>query len=65
MKIIFWNGLLVLLLGVASLLVPIPANERVDNHPERVSPIVSIAMIVGGGALTVAGLGKNWRGVLL
>ncbi len=65
-------GLLLIVLGIASLIVPIPHSEtegiKVGNtnlgvqtsHSERVSPIVSIVLIAGGIALSIAGArGKN------
>jgi hypothetical protein len=67
MKILLFAGLLVLALGIASLIVPIPRTEThgikagdmnigvQTSHSERVSPIVSAALIAGGIALTIAG----------
>jgi len=67
MKALLWIGLMMLLLGVASLVVPIPRYERggfeaggvsvgVETRREKtVSPIVSAAMILGGTALMIAG----------
>jgi hypothetical protein len=67
MKILLYVGLLLIVLGVASLVVPIPhtqtegikvggANLGVQtSHSERVSPIVSIVLIAGGIALGLAG----------
>jgi len=67
MKILLYVGLLLIVLGVASLVVPIPhtqtegvklgnANLGVQtSHSERVSPIVSIVLIAGGIALGMAG----------
>jgi hypothetical protein len=72
MKILLFVGLLLVVLGVASLVVPIPHNEtegiKVGNtnlgvqtsHSERVSPIISIVLIAGGIALSIAGTrGRN------
>jgi hypothetical protein len=54
-------------LGIASLVVPIPRTEThgikagdvnigvQTTHSERVSPIISVVLIAGGTALTVAG----------
>ncbi len=70
MKALFWIGLLVLILGVASLLVPIPHSEREGfkaggmsigvetRHEEKVSPIVSAVMILGGAGMMIAGKRK-------
>jgi len=67
MKILLFAGLLVVVLGIASLIVPIPQTEThgikagdvnigvQTSHSERVSPIVSAVLIVGGIALTIAG----------
>ena len=67
MKTLFWIGLVVLLLGGASLFVPIPHNELhgfkaggvslgVETRTEdRVSPVVSAVLILGGVGLMVAG----------
>ena len=67
MKILLFAGLLVVVLGIASLIVPVPQTEThgikagdvnigvQTSHSERVSPIVSVVLIAGGIALTVAG----------
>jgi len=67
MKILLIAGLLVVVLGIASLLVPIPHSETQGikigdasigvqtSHSERVSPIISVVLIAGGIALTIAG----------
>jgi hypothetical protein len=67
MKIMLFAGLLVVLLGIASLIVPVPQTEThgikagdvnigvQTHHSERVSPIVSAVLIAGGIALTIAG----------
>jgi hypothetical protein len=75
MKIFLFAGLLLVVLGIASLVVPIPHSETQGikigdasigvqtSHSERVSPIISVVLIAGGIALTVAGgrgrLSKN------
>ena len=71
MRILLILGVILLLLGVASLFVPIPRRERhgFDAGPvsvgvtttsrERVHPGVSAAMIVGGVILIVAGRPKR------
>jgi hypothetical protein len=67
MKIVLFAGLVLVVLGIASLLVPIPHTEKHEvkagdvkfgvqtTHSERVSPIISVALIAGGAALAVAG----------
>jgi hypothetical protein len=67
MKMLFWIGLVVLILGVVSLLVPIPRNEREGfkaggisigvetQHSEKVSPIVGGVMILAGAGMMIAG----------
>jgi hypothetical protein len=67
MKILLLAGLLVIVLGIASLVVPIPRTEThgikagdmnigvQTSSSERVSPIVSAALIAGGIALAIAG----------
>ena len=71
MRPLFWIGLVVLILGFASLLVPIPRNERhgiqagdvsigvTTRTDEKLSPIVSAVMILGGAGLLIAGKGRN------
>ena len=67
MKILLLAGLLLVVLGIASLVVPVPRTEtegiKVGNtnlgvqtsHSERVSPIISVVLIAGGIALSIAG----------
>jgi hypothetical protein len=67
MKILLFAGLLLIVLGIASLVVPVPHREtegiKVGNtnfgvqtsHSERVSPAISIVLIAGGIALSIAG----------
>jgi hypothetical protein len=67
MKLLFWIGLLSVVLGVLSLVVPIPHTEREGvsigdlsigvktQHSQTVSPIISAAMILGGAGMRVAG----------
>ena len=67
MKILLFAGLLVVALGIASLIVSVPQTEThgikagdvnigvQTHHSERVSPIVSVVLIAGGIALTIAG----------
>ena len=67
MKALLWVGVLVLILGIASLFVAIPRTERqgikagdIDigvqtHHSERVSPVVSAVLIAGGVLLMITG----------
>jgi hypothetical protein len=67
MKILLSAGLLLIVLGIVSLVVPIPHSEtegiKVGNtnlgvqtsHSERISPIISVVLIAGGIALSIAG----------
>ncbi len=70
MRALFWIGILLLILGIVSLVVPIPRHEREGfkagglsvgietRHDEKVSPIVSAAMILCGAGLLIAGKRK-------
>ena len=70
MKMLLYAGVLLLVLGIASLVVPIPHNETngikigdanigvQTSHSERVSPVVSAVLIAGGIALAIAGARK-------
>ena len=67
MKILLFAGLLMAVLGIASLVVPIPRTEThgikagdmnigvQTTSSERVSPMVSALLIAGGIALAIAG----------
>ena len=71
MKALFAVGLVILVLGVASLFVPIPEKERSGievggvslgvetTHKEKVSPIVSGVLILAGAGLMIAGQRKS------
>ena len=71
MKPLLWIGLVVLILGFASLLVPIPRSERhglqagdvsigiTTQSEEKVSPMLSGVMILGGAGLMIAGKGRS------
>jgi len=67
MKALLWIGIVLVVLGVVSLVVPIPHQE---NHgikagdvsigvqtrsEEKVSPMISAALIVAGAVMAVAG----------
>ena len=70
MKMLLYAGLLLIALGIALLVVPIPHSETEGikvgdakigvetSHSERVSPIVSVVLIAGGIALSIAGARK-------
>jgi hypothetical protein len=67
MKALFWVGMVVVILGVLSLVVPIPRTERhgiqmgdasvgiKTQTEEKVSPIVSVVMIAGGALMMFGG----------
>jgi hypothetical protein len=66
MKVLFWIGLVVLVLGIVSLVVPIPRTERDSvkaggfsigvetRHDEKLSPVMSALMILGGAGMMIA-----------
>jgi hypothetical protein len=70
MRILFWTGLAALILGIGSLFIPIPRQEREGlkvggvsigvetRHEEKVSPIVGAVMILGGAGMMIAGRRK-------
>jgi len=65
MRALFWIGLTVLVLGLVSLVVPIPRTERDSvkaagisigvetRHQEKLSPVVSAIMILGGAGMMI------------
>lgn len=67
MKILLFAGVLLIVLGIASLVVAIPHTETEGikvggtnlgiqtSHSERVSPVISAVLIAGGIALSIAG----------
>jgi hypothetical protein len=73
MKIFLVTGLVLVVLGIVSLVVPIPHTEThgikagdvnigvQTSHSERVSPIISGVLIAGGIALTIAGARSSSR----
>ena len=67
MKTVFWVGLVLLILGIASLFMTIPHQEthgiragdvsvgvQTTEH-QKVSPIISAVVIVGGVSMMIAG----------
>jgi hypothetical protein len=71
MKALFWIGLVVLILGIASLVVPIPHRDRegvtvagvslaVETRTEeKIAPIASAGMIAVGLIALIAGTRKS------
>jgi hypothetical protein len=71
MKALFFIGLVVLILGIVSLVVPIPRSERggisvggvslgvETRHDEKVHPALSAVMILGGFGAMAAGKGRR------
>ncbi len=67
MRVLFWFGLAVLVLGVASLFMTIPRREShgiragdlsvgvQTQTSEKVPPIVSAVLIIGGAGMMIAG----------
>ncbi len=73
MKMLLVAGIVLTVLGIASLVVPIPHTETEGikagninlgvqtSHSDRVSPIISAVLIAGGIALTIAGARTSGR----
>jgi hypothetical protein len=67
MKPLFWAGIVVLILGAASLVIPIPHHDTSGisvgaasigirtSHSEKVSPIVSCVLILAGAGMMMGG----------
>lgn len=67
MKLLFWIGLVLIVLGLASLAVPIRQTEREGisaggmsmgiqtEHSQKVSPVVSGALLLCGAGMMIAG----------
>jgi len=70
MKALMVIGVLLVILGIVSLFVPIPHNENKGlsagdvhigvqvRHDEKVSPIVTAVLLIGGVGLMIAGSRK-------
>ena len=73
MKILLVTGIVLVVLGIVSLVVPLPHTEThgikagdinigvQTSNSERVSPIISGVLIAGGIALTIAGARSGSR----
>jgi hypothetical protein len=71
MRALFGVGFVVLVLGLLSFFVPVPHTEHHGvnagdlhvgvntEHSERVSPAVSVVLLVAGAGMMIAGKGKN------
>lgn len=67
MKLLFWSGMVVLILGLLSLVVPIPQTEHggisaggmsmeiQTRHSTRLSPLVGGMLILAGAGMMMAG----------
>jgi hypothetical protein len=67
MRVLFWVGIVALLLGIASLFIPLPHTEThgvkagdvsigiQTQEKERISPILSGILIAGGIGMMIAG----------
>jgi hypothetical protein len=70
-KQLFWIGLVVIVLGLISLVLPIPHSEREgfsaggmsmeihNQNSETVSPIISAVMILGGAGMVITGKSRK------
>jgi hypothetical protein len=66
-RFLFWVGVIFVVLGIASLFVPLPHTERSGvkvggssigietTHDEKVSPIISAVLIAAGAGMMIAG----------
>jgi hypothetical protein len=70
-KQLFWIGLVVIVLGLISLVLPIPHSEREgfsaggmsmgihNQNSETLSPIISAVMILGGAGMVITGKSRK------
>jgi hypothetical protein len=70
-KQLFWIGVLSAVLGLVSLVVPVPHTEHEGfsvgglsmgvktQHSETISPIISAAMMIGGAGMMIAGKSRK------
>jgi hypothetical protein len=73
MKNLFWIGIVLLALGIASFLIPIPHTEREGvkaggislgietKHEEKLPPIVGGLIIAAGAAMMIAARSRSAR----
>lgn len=71
MKNLLWIGAVLLVLGIASLFIPIPRTEREGvkaggislnveaRHQQKIPPMASGLMIVAGAGLMIAAKSRN------
>jgi hypothetical protein len=71
MRTLFGVGLVVLVLGILSFFVPVPHSEHhgvsagdvhlgvTTHHEDRVAPALSVALVVVGAGMMIAGRGKS------
>jgi hypothetical protein len=71
MRILFWVGLVALALGIVSFVVPIPRTEQAGvkaggisigvetRRQEKVSPVVSVILILGGAGMMLLRKAKS------
>jgi hypothetical protein len=73
MKVLFWFGAVVLVLGIASFFIAIPHTERQGvkagdislgietRHDEKLPPLASGLMIVAGAGMMIAAKSRTAR----